>query len=60
MSQGIRIRVTKDGKAAIWEVMINDLIAYKFEGVVELIDFLASGTSAIRYVEHEMPERMRR
>lgn len=56
----VRIRVTKNGKAPVWELMVNDGIAYKFEGVVELIDFLASGTSAIRYVEHDEPERMKR
>jgi len=56
----IRIRVTKNGKAPVWELLINDMIAYRFEGYTEVLEHAVQTASSLRYVEHDEPERMKR
>lgn len=59
---GIRIRVSmsEDGKTPTWQLMINDSVAYTFEGYSEILEHAVQTASSLRYVEHDAPARLRR
>ena len=57
MTPATRIRVTmqEDGKTPVWELMIHDTVAYRFDGYIEALEHAVQAVSVMRYVSHPRP-----